>query len=74
MLKELYLLETYFETPFSAMCEDDFLKRFGAKEVQTAYKSGFLRKRFVNGSEKNEPYYIYSLSDKGRAYCGDLKL
>lgn len=64
MLLELYLLQTYFAEQFSAMYEEDLVRRYGRFAVSKAIKDGILEHRHIPcGSGRRR--CVCRLSEKG---------
>lgn len=65
MLEDLYLLGTYFEESFSAIHEEELVRRYGRDETISAIHGGFLdHARIPCG--KGDTRCVCRLSDKGR--------
>ena len=69
MLEALYMIETYFETPFSAMCEDEIKRLFDDTEINRHINDGHIERRCITPIKDEDRYYLYKLSEKGRRLC-----
>ena len=65
MLSDLYLLEHYFEEPFSAVYEQDLVQKYGAEKTQAAISNGFLEYYRIPCGRGQERC-VCRLSEKGR--------
>lgn len=64
MLIELYLLRTYFAEQFSALYEQDLIRRYGRNEVHAAIDQGLLEHSFVPCG-RGRRRCVCRLSEKG---------
>lgn len=72
MLTDLYLLETYFEEPFTGIYERDLVRRYGPQEVERALQDGLIE-RCALPCVKNAGNCLCRLSEKGRRCAGTGK-
>lgn len=69
VVQSLYMLETYFETPYSAVDESYMLKTFDEDDICECLEKGLVKRRCVKSCHTKSPYFVYSLSEKGRRFC-----
>ena len=74
MLKDLYLLDTYFEESFSAIHEEELVRRYGRAETLAAIHGGYLdHARIPCG--RGDTRCVCRLSQKGRDVAqNDMRL
>ncbi len=64
MLRDLYLLSTYFEESFGVVHEEELVRRYGRQETSDAIDNGYVdHARIPCGSGKTR--CVCRLSDKG---------
>lgn len=71
MLRDLYLLGTYFEERFAVMYEEDLVERYGRTQTSEAIHDGYLdHARIPCGAGKTR--CVCRLSESGRAKIADI--
>lgn len=77
MLRDLYLLQAYFDPPFSVIYEEDLLKRFDEQQLSAAIKKGWLEWRDITPCRPYSPdkknARVFWLSYKGKSAAGKLR-
>jgi hypothetical protein len=69
MLTDLYLMENYFEEPFTVFYEDDLIRQYGADQIGAAIEDGLLERRPVPCAA-GRVRCVCRLSEKGCVLAG----